>query len=679
MKVKVGKVGSKKFYHDLTHENTTTSSWGFVQPILVNERVPGDKISLRIGQTCYLAPMSKPTFGRCSIKTYSSFVPIVDLWHPFESFLSGQTYRGADSTYVPVAVPCIKQSALAAYLCAYSEIKVFEAVNLHGSLGAFVGYDGPLSQVSQNDINTIVRPLLINDLSNVSNYDFNNWSYLPLINITSPSSVPLGIVDSDWAWYLETGDQAHYYVVFGYFTPRGKNIRKVLVGCGYQFNWSQELVSLLPLFAYYKAYFDLFEPPRQRTWKETDAFGFLETIEQRNLSPYQSWNGYAQARQYFFSFFEELGQCYYTQNPDYVSAHIIGASLPIATQGSNSFTPLGSNGQASGTPVAVTASGNQPQALSSGSVTPQSLTQNRLDILRKLYYRINGATAIGGRIKAFLRAFYGNTEFEEPESNYIGSQNINVTISELFNQAQTLQGDLGEYVGRGSCDAAGKTFNYEVRQQGFVVSLMTVVPFTRYAQAVNPNLRHISKFDYYTEDFDSITLLPSPKFSVYGIQEVGYGGIENSDELAGGFGNIPNYMEYKTIYNICNGDVSLGSKRNGYLPFTLNKLLPYRNQSKVGGSDSVETGNVRGSALVAGTKWRYIGREAWLGWFDRVFIDAGSPVSPIINFTSDFLPETDDHFIIYNYIDFGVSSMIHPVSESFQTGADGYDIQLEKG
>lgn len=55
----------------------------------------------------------------------------------------------------------------------------------------------------------------------------------------------------------------------GRFTDRGRNFRKILLGLGYQLLLADQQVSILPLFAYYKTWFDLFAIQRDITWKDT--------------------------------------------------------------------------------------------------------------------------------------------------------------------------------------------------------------------------------------------------------------------------------------------------------------------------------------------------------------------------------------------------------------------------
>lgn len=666
MKVRVSNGNGKKYLHNLTHEVNTTSSWGFVQPLMVNERVPDDVITLRTGQNIFLAPLSKPTFGRVISKTYHTFVPTHDIWHPFDSFLSGQTYAGANAKYVPGIVPNVTQSFLYGLLMFQSSIHAY-ACTTNIQAGGDIGYSD-LAQVAEAK-EVECEQQFYTELEECTGVikGASGFSELPTPTMTFPE------VALDQDIHYEESDfilLSRGYVYFVYLNKLGRDIRKVCLGCGYQLNFESSKVSLLPLFAYFKAYFDLFQPPRSKTWKETNAFNFMETIEQSNYADFDSWSARATLIDVFIKFFFGLGSCFYTQNPDYVSAHITGASLPIATQGTNNVAYLSASGTNT-TSVGVN-SGAQPSVPSS-----VANTQNQLDILRRLYYRINAATAIGGRIKAFMKSLYGASEFEEPDSHFIGSQNIRVNIELVESNAATEEAHLAEYAAKGFVDAAGKEFKYKCRSHGFVISLTCVVPETRYAQAVDPNLRHLNKYDFYTNEFDSITLLPSPKYCVYGNQEV-FGTYVNSS-YGDGFGNVPNYMEYKTKYNILNGDMSLGSKRTSYLPFTLDKLLPFRNLSETS-AGYVTTMNLQPSLLVAGDIWRYIGKNAWLGWFNRIFINSGNASDNVSGpRSSTVYDDIDDNFIVYNYMDYTVSSQALPVADSWQTGELGDNtMEIEK-
>lgn len=685
MKVSVQNAASdKKFFHDLTHENHTTANFGFVQPLMVNERAARDTVSLRCGQSVFLTPMSKPTFGRLSVKTYESFVPIVDLWHPYESFLAGQSYHGSQADYVPVEVPTIRQSALTALLLYGSKLDVFFGIATRDTVtGEIVGYSG-LSAITnatdQSNFEGEYEQYLDVFVDNSNAFSFTdpgiqNRCVQPAISF--PQSIPYdSYQESDFVLVFEGPTTANVYVVFANLTQEMRNIRKILLGCGYQLNFQQETVSLLPLFAYFKAYFDLFNPNRDRTWKETHAFKFMETVEQRNLSPFDIWavNNFSSAA--FLDFFKGLSYCYYTQNPDYVSAHITGAALDINTQVTENVPTLNYQGNNVNN-VTVNSGGSQPVTVPTALT---GITQNRLDVLRILYHRKNSESAIGGDIVAFLKAFYGNTEFDEPESNVIGSQRVDVGISMVVNQAQTSDGDLGEYAAKGLADDGGKKFTFECKTQGYVVVLSAFVPQTRYAQATDPNLFHKGKYDFFTPSLDSVTLLPTRKGCIHGAQEFGNETVKQ--DLSLGFGNIPNYMEYKTKFNILNGDMSLASKRSSYLPFTLDKLMPWRTHRIVSATGNVRLSNFDSSLLVASSKWRYIGLDGWLGWFNRIFINSGNDDGDYRESSSSrgypYMEDIDDNFILYTFLEYHVDGFELPVQSSFQTVDDEDTFEVEK-
>lgn len=668
----------KKYLHNLVHENHTTGNFGFVQPLMVNERAARDVVSLRCGQSVFLNPMSKPTFGRVSCKTYESFVPIIDIWHPFESFLSGQSYHGSDADYVPSTVPTVQQNFLMTLLLYGSNVKAFTCVVDSAASGEIIGYHNviPITVAAdQVTCKSEFQDYLNSFLTNVQGFDFSDTptqNHLIPPHFEFPTTAPYqNYEESDFL--LTYTSSTTSYVMFVNLTQEMRNIRKILLGCGYQINMQPESVSLLPLFAYFKAYFDLFNPNRDRTWKETYAFKFMEFVEQHNDAQFSDWIQAYTSQYAFLDFFKNLAYCYYTQNPDYVSAHINNMSLDISTQGTNSINSPGGDGTIY--PIDIS-QGEQPLLSTTASSLYNKITQNRLDILKVLYHRANAASAIGGDVRAFLKAFYGNSEFEEPESNYIGSQQVPVNISTVVSQAQTSDGDLGEYAARGIADDGGNKFTFECRTQGFIVVLSTFVPECRYAQGVDPQLFHKGKYDFFTPALDSKTLLPTRKAVVHGAQEfltVNGGYVE---DLSAGFGNIPNYFEYKVKQNVLNGDMSLASKRSSYLPFTLDKLMPWRSHT-IYANGNVRVSNFSPSLLVASSKWRYIGLDGWLGWFNRIFINSGNDTGDYRESSESrgypYMEDIDDNFILYTYLDYKVSSFALPTQSSFQTVDEGDD------
>lgn len=661
MKVSINKPTGKKYRHNLSNNVYTTSSFGFCQPIFCRECASQDTLKLRTANMVYLNPVVKPTFGRLSIKQYKTFVPIEDIWHPFASFLAQKSYHGTGGSYVPNQVPSAPLGVLTGlvYLC--SRVAVFELSDDSVSSGSLSFTS--LTQVpnpSSTELNLLVGTIRQAVSSSWGSFMSAAQSYV------SDASRNYFVFDQDsytvddlgnFDWFLYSNHSSQKYLFAGRFTERGKNLRKILIGLGYQLSLFNDEKTLLPIFAYYKAWFDLFAVQRTMTWKDSNAFFLLEYNEQTGRQ-FHTLTG--QFNLFCSFFYDDLASCYYTISPDFASAHISGTALGTNTgrpyDGPNGFSPGDSNSV-----KYVEVGSDKTPVIPSNFV----ITQEGLNVLRALYERVNIKTAIGGRIKDFMRSIFGAQYDQEDESNFIGASSYNVDITQVMSTAETEQGYLGEYAGKGIGSSTGDSYTFTARKQGYYIEFFAIVPDSRLAQAVDPNLNHIDRNSFFDSSFDSITLLPSKKDSIYGTHDLGFSGGDVGS--VAGFGNIPNYMEYKISFDKINGDMSMMSTRDSYLPFTLSKLLPYTMHYNIAGVHVIQ--NVDYTPIVCGDFWRYIGRFRWLGNYDRIFVNSG--FNPPFNASSGNSLEYrfDDNFVIYFYCDIDLSGYELPISGSWQTGA----------
>lgn len=87
---------------DKSHQNLLTSKVGTITPILVDELIPGSKVSCKLALGASLPPLASDTYMRCSIKCEAFFVPMRLLDGGFEAFFTDepkdllQTQTGAD-------------------------------------------------------------------------------------------------------------------------------------------------------------------------------------------------------------------------------------------------------------------------------------------------------------------------------------------------------------------------------------------------------------------------------------------------------------------------------------------------------------------------------------------------------------------------------------------------------
>lgn len=685
MKVALRRWDGKKHLHNLVRQGVTTASFGFCQPFQCREMISQDHIQMRCGQMIRLQPVEKPTFGRLNVKTYHTYVPIEDVWHPFASFLDGKTYSGANKSYIPTKIPYLPLGFLTFLVYLHSGVRIFGAQGTSKTSNGVYGtsaFQPDTAEEARVNINDIIGPIVSDLFSNnfltvadakaiCTLYQSGNLGFTSFTKDTSINSIQ----SCDWfVTYTNTNDNEEY-IIGGRLNEAGKNLQKIMLGCGYQLNFgSKEEKSILKFAAYYKAWFDLFAVQRNVTWKQTKWFQTMEYIEQYGIDDVsEAIHNTLNTTRLFIDAFDELKLCYYTQSPDYVSAHISGTAINAGARDDfpvQTATPSGSPYTAG----AVTTSEDQPLGkvfISSGTAR---IAQPTLDALKQLYKYVNIRTAVGGRIADFMRSIFGSDYRDEKESNFIGAQTINVDINPVMSQAETTEGYLGEFAGQGFGSGAGEMFDFTASCPGYLISMFAIVPDARWAQCDDPDTHHLTKFDFFTDMFDAITLLPSRKSFVYNSfaltdQASTHYGYDAS------FGNIPNYSEYKTDHDFVSGELAMTSVQSNLLPFSMSKLLPFtyvRNDRVV---------NLNYNGVVAGDWWRYIGLYRQIGNFDRIFVNEPAPKDPTsIQEAVSWLEYTraSDNFVVYLYLDRKVHSKALPMSQSFQTDGFQNAIKVQK-
>ena len=140
---------------------------------------------------------------------------------------------------------------------------------------------------------------------------------------------------------FQNGNDTEYYAIAVELSDYGKRIRKVLQGCGYQINFTDDAnVSILPLLATYKAYFDIFGLELYQGWETTWCAKAIKWIENAFIADCSNMfvrDGKAALATLDISNFgvpfmmNEIANMWYTDDVDYVSAHIskLGVS-PLA-------------------------------------------------------------------------------------------------------------------------------------------------------------------------------------------------------------------------------------------------------------------------------------------------------------------------------------------------------------
>ena len=671
MKIEIRKPSGKKYTHPLGYDCSTTSSWGFLQPICVREVNAQDTVNCRVGQVLRLNPQTKPVFGKFHLRTYSSFVKTADIYHAYESLLSGNYYNGAHGRYIPTKVPSLRLADLTIFTYLFSEIQIFACTGVTFSPStSTLTAPTPIDEEDESTLGTV----LFNSLfGTFSGFDATSRQYLfddigsyfqdaSFNGYTITSGTEESLLTADWYYAFQY--EGVYYLAGGRFNNVGRNLRKILIGAGYQLLLNTEEVEIVRLVAYYKAWFDQFAVQRNKTWKDTYAFSMMEMLEQYGQGPYNITSK-MQFMQNFVGFMLKLSECYYTINPDYASAHIVGTSTDVASQANPNFSYLGADGT-----LTYSSAATNEQPILEDSADNLNVTPSGLKILEKLTKLVNVHTAVGGRIADYLRSVFNSEYVDEVDSIRLGSQDLPVESKPVFSTNESNMVALGEFAGQalGGSDGKESAVKFTAKAHGYFIQMMTVIPEAKMCQGIDPCILHKERFDFFHEEFDAITLLPSRKMNIYASGEFDADGLLYGNDLSYGFGNIPNYTEYKISKNILNGEMSMASRRSGYLPYTLDKLLPFNRPEYDRDTQKLYMYHLNPTILTAGEFWRTIGYYKWFGQFDRVFQNAGNE-----DYTADYMDDVtgrfDDNFIIQCYVDLSITGYELPMSKSFDTGA----------
>ena len=343
MKINIG-TGYKKYQHQYKSSNNTSAGFGDVQPLLCRMMLPDSSISVKLSQFVRLMPMPYPTLGSIQIKNVAKFVPIGDIFAPFDALLAGLPYHTSLSTSViPKQLP-------------WTTNKELQAMLLSSGYAIWNQYDQSQTSATNNkvDWNPPVKS------TDIVNPDFN-IDYMPGVDNVNGTDEQVQYPDvtidgADYVYEVVRGSTSaiRTYYCFKY-TEKGKRLRKLLLGLGYNPSLEDETpVSVLPLFAFYKAYFETFNPQRTLNFQNTETFSWIEnfnTMDYQESYPSFSLFHYLNA-DYGVStiknLFDEWSDCFATENTDWISLH----TTDILTK-HESTTPESTNSESVGRGVTI--------------------------------------------------------------------------------------------------------------------------------------------------------------------------------------------------------------------------------------------------------------------------------------------------------------------------------------
>lgn len=663
-------VQRKKYTHNLSFDNNTTMDFGVLQPLLSQYMEPKSNIKVNAKQLVRLAPMPTPSFARMFLRNYATFVKMTDVVPYHECLLAKLPFSTRSSTYTPTKMPFTDCRTLTFFLLSMSKYGVWWRSSSSQVYKPVVLSEIPnIGIAAQNAFLTEFNIKLPKNADSLARNFTSN-----IIAASSVDDMTFSPLASDYTVSLNDGQ----YVLCFQFNTKVNAIRKQFIGLGYALNmYDTTELSLAPLLAYFKAYYNLFGLTRDLPFETTNCFSLIKLIEDYSIDfSRQTILEIASPTSFygkFIAFLRDLGNLYYTDSNSYIAAQrdnltnrlsSRSLTLPVSQSGLAPLIPSTPNSAYSTSFPSIGTKGE-------GNI---SFTALSLDVLKRLTTFVNKDSAIGKRLSDWVKVHYGaevsNSLFED--AFRLNSWSTPIDIDDVFSTSDTAdvgvkdKGDyLGSYAGTGT-GFSKSGFSFVAPVHGYCFVLSCIVPITNCFQGIDPTLLGIDLDTIPQPEFDALGFEATPRDVFISDNDVC---VKPTKAYNDTFGFVPRYTGFKVKKNIVNGDMSKGFFKTDLLPY-FNDRMFYNNTVKFDPkSDGTLMSFTSDNVPNASTEFQKICRYAFLGNFNRLFYNSGS-LFPTTGSSTDSVPSAyslSDNFIVQTVFDVRVSNWLKPVQNSYDT------------
>lgn len=651
--ISLGK-STKKYLRNTDFDNNTTMDFGFCQPLFCQFLLPDSNISVSAKQLVRLAPMPVPSFARVSLVNKFIFVPWSDLCGYYEAMFSNMPYNGS---VVPTELPYVYNAYLSKCLLD----------NSLGSVATFYEVDTTVTSPITYKMCTAMDALKYSDsLQTLWETELSSHACNKKFTLT-PAQYKDSAVSPNSADYLVNfvSGEKHVIAAFRYST-RAKHLRSVLIGLGYSLamqDWTK--VIGLPLFAFYKAWFDTYAPKRSVAWTDTPVFKFIKSVSDDYLP------NLCNDEDSMDLVFSALSDCYYVSNDDFVSVH----RSTLSNVGLQQFRYINSSGNIVSTPQFE--KDNLP---SFGS----DISLIALDVVKRLTRFVNKDSVIGQKMSTWVRNHFNaqvaNSLYQDVYQ--VKTDILPLQINDVFSTADTADASsqsgerLGSYAGKGiGFGDTGCKFHSD--RHGYLLCISAIVPKSGYFQGNDTSLYGLDRFTLPSADFDALGMEVTPFGFIAG--DIGYTDMTASSDqkldYSAGFGFVPRFSGYKFKKNIVNGDMSRRSLIDSMSPYYLDRILQTGDALYQSMADNkfAQIRKFYPSLPKASEQWRYLTRYPWLGDYDRIFYNDdvyhGSTSTPVDSSSEDIdgSAARPDNFIVQSLFTMKIQDVLKPLAMSYDT------------
>lgn len=494
----------------------------------------------------------------------------------------------------------------------------------------------------------------------------------------------------------------------------------IMSGTGIDYNdWNPSgFTSLMPIFAYYKAYWESFGLELYKKWETSAVVKMMCVYDDQNEFDFE----YLVSRTshklldssidlgivpssffiYWCNFVCDVGTAFYTEEKDFTSIHNRDAIVSPNDNVSSSDLANGKpNYPTSGLKVTNYSKVSESTGVpTSPDAMPTVLTENnrftQLDIetLKRMYKVVNRNTIAGQNIAKLLELQGLGAYVESCKSRFVGEYDVPIDIDEVTATADAFDADgsprslLGAQGAKGVGFGASKRFKVSTNEFGYFIVLSAIVPESGYINLVSSSARNLRKTQFYNPEFDGLGMeLNTKELTVTGEQD--WSDAQANSHLAGSsFGYAPQYSRHKVQCNYALSGMSLRSERDYFRSYFLDKCIDVGERSVKQISDEntyteysvVKTFTVD-KTPIASPNWQFVGRYPWIENYLRIFAETGDPLrklphyyASLVGFTSnlfDFTVRDADKFIVQSRFIAELSSPWLKITDAFETKEDG--------
>ena len=239
---------------------------------------------------------------------------------------------------------------------------------------------------------------------------------------------------------------------------------------------------------------------------------------------------------------------YRSQTNPAVKAWIAGQSPTAPTLSDNISTGANANEVNSATdgPLAFDISDSHYTDLSTATQVSINDLRRAFALQSWLEKNARGGSRYNEFVQVHFGTFTGDARVDRAE--YIGGVKTPIKISEVLqtSMAPNQTTPQGNMAGHGVSVGSGQSFRYNVKEHGYIIGIMSVLPEAAYQQGIPRHYLRNDKFEYYFPSFAHIgeQAISNTELAISG----------NSSWNKGTFGYTPRYSEYKFMQSTVHGD-----------------------------------------------------------------------------------------------------------------------------